>query len=162
MAHRRTPAANLSGNVFLDRRGADLADPEALLASIHREMQAIKDLRIGLFLMFSMQLVKMLAGSLRLLARDDRCTATCVLSNLGSPLAHTQTAKRDGWMVLGDAVLEDVEMIAPVRPYTCANLCVFEYLGRLWFTLHYDPRPLTQSQAEDLLQTFLRCVRAVM
>jgi len=159
LADRWLPAANLSSTVFVDRRTADLADPDRLLASIHREMQLVKEWRIGLFLNFSMRLVKALAGSLRLLVRDDRCLATCVLSNLGSPLANPPTPKREGRIVLGEAVLEDLEMIAPLRPFTCANFCVFEYLGKLRITLHYDPRPMRAAQAEDLLETFLRTIR---
>ena len=160
LAQRRLPAANITSIVFLDRHSRDLAEPDRLMAGIHREMQAVKDLRIGMFLVNSMRVLKFVTGSVRAMVRDDRCAATCVLSNMGAPFAHAQTAKRDGRILLGEAVLEDVEMIAPLRPYTCANLCVFEYAGRLWFTLHYDPRPLTEAQAEDLLQTFLRYVRA--
>ena len=107
-----------------------------------------------------MRWLKTLTGSVRAMVREDRCLATCVLSNLGAWLAHAPLPQRDGCIRLGDTLLEHVELIAPLRPYTCANFCTFEYQQKLWITLHYDPRPLARDQAVDLLETFLRSIRA--
>jgi hypothetical protein len=62
--------------------------------------------------------------------------------------------------VAGNVTLVDVNIVAPVRPYSCVTVAVALYAHRLSITLHYDPRPLSQEQAADLLDTFVRRIRA--
>ena len=50
--------------------------------------------------------------------------------------------------------LEDADFVAPLRPYSCVTIAVALYAHRLGITLHYDPRPLTEQQATDLLETY--------
>jgi len=45
---RRLPAANVMSMVFLDRRRAQIADPDRLLASIHHDLELSRRLRLQL------------------------------------------------------------------------------------------------------------------
>jgi hypothetical protein len=158
-ADRKLPAANAVSMVFLDRRPRDFADPVRLLVGIHRQMERIKRLRLGLTFVWSVTAVRALPGGLARMAAADQCSATCVLTNLGRPLASTPLPRQQGRIAVGGAVLEGIDMLAPLRPYTCAAFAVYRYAGRLCICLHYDPRPLKAAQAEDLLETFARQVR---
>jgi hypothetical protein len=62
--------------------------------------------------------------------------------------------------VAGNVTLVDVNIVAPVRPYSCVTVAVVLYAHRLSITLHYDPRPLSQEQAADLLDTFVLRIHA--
>ena len=50
--------------------------------------------------------------------------------------------------------------MAPVRPYSCVTIAVALYARKLGITLHYDPRPLTEEQATDLLEIYVRRIQA--
>ena len=78
----------------------------------------------------------------------------------GTLLAHVPLPRRDECIVAGNVTLEDLDIVAPVRPYSCVTVAVALYAHRLGITLHYDPRPLTEQQATDLLEIFVRRIRA--
>ena len=156
---RQLPATNVVSLIFLDRRKRHFADPMRLLAGIHREMQRIKRLRLGLTFVLSLRLMKLLPGGIARTVETDRCQSTCVFSNLGLLLADVPLSRSEGRVVSGDMVLEAMDIFPPLHPYTCAAFCIFTYAGRLNVTLHYDPRPLDRADAEELLETFMQHVR---
>lgn len=160
MAHRWLPAANLIGTLFLDRHQDRLADPRALLESLRREMELVRTRRTDHMLLFSMRMMKTLTGTVRAFTPPDRCTATCILTYLGSPFGGLRLPRDQGRVVLGGAVLEKAEMLGPLRPRTHGSFDVFEYCDKMWITLHYDPRPMSRLRADDLSATYLRFLRA--
>jgi NRPS condensation-like uncharacterized protein len=157
---RGLPAANVVSSVFLDRRSADFSDPERLLRSVHEEMELIKRNRLGYTFVFSTHLVRQLPGGLRKQVRADKCTVSCVFSNLGKLTARTSLPRRGGCVVAGNVILQGLDLVAPIRPYACVALSTAIYTRKLLISLHYDPRPLTGAQAADLLDTFERRIRA--
>jgi hypothetical protein len=46
--------------------------------------------------------------------------------------------------------------VAPMRPYSCVSIASHLYARKLGITLHYDPRPIHEQQAADLLDGFVR------
>ena len=127
----------------------------------HDEMQIIKTHELGLTFMLSLWLTRRLPGGLA--ARRDRfqCTATCLLTNLGTLYARTPVPRNErSQLVVGGRVLQQLDLIAPIRPYTGAAFTPFHYAKCLGTTLHYDPRMLTASQAAELLQDYVDCVSA--
>jgi hypothetical protein len=154
----RISAANVVSMVFLDRRQPQRIGPDPLLAGIHEQMQRIKRFQLGLTFLFSLGMFQSLPSGLAGMTQANRCLSTCVFTNLGDPLSHVQLPRSDGRLVAGDLLLEELEVMAPTRPYTCAALAVFQYAGRLCATLNYDPRPVSCGQAEDLLEGFRRQV----
>lgn len=156
---RHLPAANVVSMVFLDRRAEQLADPQRLLASIHDEMQLIKRHKLNLTFVLSLRACRWMPGALRRATGGQRCQATCVLTNLGSVFKRFPQVDEEGRLHLGGAVLEEIDILAPIRPLTSAAFAVHQYAGRLGLTLHYDPRVLTAEQAAELLEGLLACVR---
>jgi hypothetical protein len=154
--HCRLPAANVVSMVFVERRAKDLAHPESLLQGLHREMALIKHLRLGPAFIAGTGLVERLPHKLLHAICPGRCWASGVLSNLGVLWGNSPLPKRDGRLDVGDAVLEHVEMLPPLRPATHAAFAALTYAGRLSLTLHYDSRAIDQSQAADLIDAYVR------
>jgi len=159
---RLLPAANMVGSVFLDRRSCDFADPAKLLSGIAGEMQDSKNHHLGLIFIYSLRAFGLLPGGLKRNARRDWCSVSSIFSNMGRVLRRLPLPKDNGRHVAGDATLELIEGVAPIRPYNCATFLSTEYAGRLTMTLHYDPRPLDPAQADDLTATLARRVRATV
>jgi NRPS condensation-like uncharacterized protein len=157
-ATREMPATNQASMVFLDRRPCDCADSGRLLEGIHREMEQIKRCRLGLTFMASVALARALGGLTRMV-RGDRCAATAILTNLGVFLSNAPLTTRDGRLVAGNVVLEDIDMLAPLRPYTYAAFSVLTYASQLRIAVHYDPCMLGAREAEALLDAFLTQLR---
>jgi hypothetical protein len=159
---RLLSAANMIGNVFLDRRGPDFTDASRLLQSIHKEMALVKRWRLGLAFNFLANIYRWLPGGLKRKIRADECLMSCMLTNLGEPFAHLPVSGRDGRVVAGNVTLENVDFIAPTAPFGCVTVGVITYARRLGLTLHYDPRPLSEGQATDLLAAYVRRIQTSM
>ncbi len=159
---RLLPAANVVGSIFLDRRGSDLADPRKLLAGIARKLQLVKDNRLGLMIIYALRAFSLLPGGLKHNARRNKCTVSSIFSNMGKPLRRCPLPKERGRHVAGDVILEQIDGVAPIRPYNCATFLATDYAHRLTMTLRYDPRPVGAAQADDLAATFVRRVQATV
>jgi hypothetical protein len=159
LADRRLPAANVVSMVFLDRRARDMGDPQRLLDSIHGEMSLIKRRQLGLTFVLSLRVCQWLPGGLDRMTRANTCAATAVLTNLGAVFNRCPLPYRDGHLVAGEAVLQGVDGLAPLRPLTCAAIVLLIYAGHLRITLHYDSRVLTAMDARELIDDFAARLR---
>ena len=61
-----------------------------------------------------------------------------------------------GRLLLGELALEQFDFAAPLRPYLCASFAVTTYANRLGIGMHYDPSAMSESQARDLLASFVQ------
>jgi NRPS condensation-like uncharacterized protein len=156
---RLLSAANVVSSVFLDRRGPDFTDADRLLQGIHDEMDLIKRLQLGLTFIFSTAICRWLPGGLKKQVRADKCSVSCVFTNLGTVLAHVPLPRHDRCIVAGNVTLVDMDFVAPLRPYACVTMAVGLYAHKLILTLHYDPRPLSECQTRALLEIFVRRIR---
>jgi NRPS condensation-like uncharacterized protein len=157
---RLMPAANMVSSVFLDRRGPDFADADRLLHGIHEEMELIKRLQLGYTFIFSTALCRRFFGGLKKKVRADKCTISCIFTNLGNPFAHVPLPRNEECYAVGNATLENIDIVAPMRPYSCVTIAASLYAHKLNLTLHYDPRPLTEQQAAELMEIFVRRIEA--
>jgi hypothetical protein len=158
---RSLPAANVVSMIFLDRQQTDLEDPQALLRSLHDEMQLIKTHELGLTFVLSLALARRFPGGLKRQGDRYRCTATCLFTNLGNLFTRTPVPRdKSRRLVVGDVTLESLDLIAPIRPFTGAAFTPFHYANCLGTTLHWDPRMLTAEQANELLQGYVEGVQA--
>jgi hypothetical protein len=151
-------AANVVSMVFLDRRPPDFADGQALLRGIGREMRSIKKNQLGLTFPLALRFTRCLPGAigrLRRMSKQQVCRVTTVLSNLGQPLRDVPLSRRDEKIVAGGMILERLEFLPPVRPYTMAALGASTYANRLQIALHFDARCLTTVDAEALLHAYV-------
>jgi NRPS condensation-like uncharacterized protein len=152
-------AANMVSMVFVDRQTKDLSDSQAALNGIHRQMQQIKDLELGLTFPLSLKLAKLLPGGrsrMQRMSSDTRCRCTAVLSNLMRPLSEVALPRRDGKIVVGDCVLDEFEFLPPVRQGTQASFGAATYADRLNITLHYDSRSMSSDDAQELLTRYVQ------
>jgi NRPS condensation-like uncharacterized protein len=158
---RSLSAANVVSMVFLDRRASDFGDPDTLLKSVHDEMQLIKDNELGLTFVMSLWLARRLPGGLAGQSDRYRCTATCLFTNLGNLFARTPVPRNEkSKLVVGGLVLESLDLIAPIRPFTGAAFTPFHYAKCLGTTLHYDARMFSATEAGELLRDYVDCVEA--
>jgi hypothetical protein len=118
-------------------------------------MQLIKSHQLGFTFVFSLHVNRWTPGGLRRAARSSRCHASAVFTNLGRTLSRSPLPREDGDLICGDVRLENVEILAPLTPFTCAAFAAGWYGERLSITLHYDPRPLTADDARELLGLFV-------
>jgi NRPS condensation-like uncharacterized protein len=153
------PAANVVSMVFLDRRPPMFDDPEQLLHSVHDEMQLIKRMQLGLTFIFSLLVGRIMPGGIAKMVRADRCSASCVLSNFGTPLAKAAFPLQGKKIQIGNLLLESADALPPLRPFTCTTLTAITCSGRMSLALHYDPPAMSAAQAEDLVDSFVECVR---
>jgi hypothetical protein len=161
-ADRGMPAANCVSAVFLDRRPGDYADRAKLLAGISAEMRRIKERKLGYMLTYSLWLVGLVPGLLRYKVRQDRCYSTCVFTNMGRLMGECPLPQRDGKTVAGNLVLDEMSLVAPLRPQTGVAFGATEYAGRISITVHCDTRVILPSRADELTGILVRRVRETM
>ena len=151
------PAANVVSMVFLDRR-REQVDSNDLLAGIRREMQCIKRNRLGLTFIWSLKALGLVPGATSMMTRSRKCMATCVLTNLGQLFRKTPLPRHEGRLQVGDLLLTDVDILAPIRRGTYAALATFQYANSQQFTMHSDPRAITTAEADELLTMYSELV----
>jgi NRPS condensation-like uncharacterized protein len=157
---RHLPAANIVSMVFLDRCGADFDDPSTLRRGLHHEMNHHKQRQMGFTFSLATALGRRLPGGLKKHLWANKCLTSSVLTNLGTVFLRSPLRDSSGRLVAGGVTLESLDTLPPLRPHMAAGFAVGIYAGQMWITLHFDPRPLTQSQARDLMGIFLRRIRS--
>ncbi|MDR1385698.1 MAG: WS/DGAT domain-containing protein [Planctomycetaceae bacterium] len=151
--HQHIPAANTVTMIFLDRKQRDFSDPQRLLQSVHREMNWIKRTQQKHVFLLGLRLRQFLPGGLAQALKSPKCGATCVLSNLGRVFERLTIPQRnDGKLMIGNAVLEEIDATPPIRPGTLISISTLTYAGRIRVILRYDSQNMTAQQAEDFLQ----------
>ncbi|MBX7168167.1 MAG: hypothetical protein K1X74_17660 [Pirellulales bacterium] len=153
------PAANVVSMVFVDRRPRRYR-PAALLASIRRDTWFIKRLRLGLVFMLILQFFARITRGMGWLLGGSRCLSTAVLSNLGVQFDRLPLRYQGRRAVTGNVVLEQIELLPPLRRLTRAALGVVTYAGELTLSLHYDASCFDSSSARILLDRYVSTVRA--
>jgi len=159
---RSLSAANIVSSVFLDRRGQDFEQPKALLESVQDEMNLIKDNKLGYTFILSLKVFSLLPNGLKNNARQDRCSSSCIFTNMGRPLIRCPLPREEGRLAAGNVRLERIDGTAPLRPYNCVTFNASEYARRLTFILHYDARIISDAQADDLMATFVSRLRQTL
>ncbi len=84
-----------------------------------------------------------------------------MFTNMGRLFAPYPLIDERGRVTAGDVVLEDMDLLPPLRPLTCTAITTWSYAGRLCFTLHYDPRVVTAGQAGELADGLIAGIGSV-
>jgi NRPS condensation-like uncharacterized protein len=153
------PATNVVGSVFVDRRGKDCTDKNALLESIRRQMQMIKKHELGFAFLWSLWLQRWLPGGLQRVVRGEKCLSSATLTNLGRLFEDLTMPRRDGFLTIGNVELISVDGTAPIRPKNYAAFAVISYANRLSITLHYNSHAVPKESAKNLLQMVVTAIR---
>ncbi len=149
------PVANALGFTFLTRRARDCSRGEELFDSIRRETEAIREFRLGLYFVGGLAMAMRLPGAIPWALRRNRSFATIVLSNLGKVLGRTGLPRRGGRLVCGEAVLQRIVAVPPIRPLTRAAIAVLNYGGETTVNLRCDPQFFSEAQAHRFLAEYI-------
>ncbi len=154
----RMPAANKMGYVFLARRAAQLADPQALLDGVRWETAMVKQWSLGLFFISGLewtQKIPRLSGSI---ARRNRCLATALLTNLGDFGRRLSGAfpYDEGRLVFGNLRFDRCRVLPPVRRLTRAGFVVATYARRLNISVRCDPDEFSPKSTREMLGRYIQ------
>ncbi len=149
---RRT-ACNVVSMVFLDRRADQPMAEPAFTAALHQEMAGIRRRNMGVCFLRILGTAAAVPGGIALLL-DDSCRSTSVLSNLGVVWADSPLAGPDGRLRVGDAVLERIEFLPPIRPLSRVGVGALSYAGQLTLALNCDVRTLSARDGHAVLADF--------
>jgi hypothetical protein len=156
----RQSSMNIVSMVFLDKSHHQVRRDD-LLKSIVDETVDVKTNRMGITLPRVMRFFGRIPYAILIFMRLPLCSATAVLTNLGSTLSRSRLIGNDGKLRIGNIVLERYELLPPVRPKTSASFAINYYAGKLNVTLRYDSTRLTQHSANHLLDEFSKRLEKV-
>lgn len=148
---RYLPACHRSSMVALDRRTSQCQDRQGLLNSIRFQMQVIRGNELGYTFLHMLNLFRWLPRGLGRFADPERIGSTVVVTNLGEPFRRSKLPRNErDQLIVGDQVLESVDLVAPLRPNTQAAIAIGRYARKTFLSLTYDQRCLTDAQAREL------------
>lgn len=151
--HERMPAANLVSLAFLDQNLSRAPSDEELLKAVCRRTVGVKRRRWGSFVR-----VLGLFDRLGLLSRvlaSRRAHITSMFSNLGDVWPDAPLPRDAGRLVAGDVMLEELDVLPPLRAGMSAGFAAFRYAGRINLCMSYDARSLPSDRAAALLANFV-------
>jgi hypothetical protein len=154
MADRRLPAANRATLVQIDRRDQGFDDPEYLLEMINQELDFIRRNKLEKTFLIVVRCLSAFPSLVRRLAMSKKCRATSALTNLGAPFERLNLPREREKIKIGNLVLEDFDLIVPLRLHTPAVFAVARYAGELIITMQFDPRLVADEKAESLIESF--------
>jgi hypothetical protein len=158
---RRLPAANVVSTVFLDRPLNAASEPKCLLEGINRFMDDIKRNDLGVGWLLALPLLQRMERAWEKARRSKRkCLYSALLTNVGPVLAGSPLPRADRRLVVGDMTLDEVEVVPAARPLQCLGLAVSNYAGRMSLGLRYQSGVLSEEQARQILDVYVRTVRA--
>lgn len=151
------PAANVVSIAFLDRLPKQCREIRELVAAVRTETIRIRNEAVGSNLIQSLSLIGMVQGWLGVLVRGTRSLATAVLSNGGDQSRRLSAffPKRDGKLVIGNLVLEDLDGVPPLWRGTRAAFGVGAYAGHMTISLRCDPWYFAPATTEKLLKKYI-------
>lgn len=148
------PATNVVSMVFVDRRVKASTNARRLLKSIRLDTWFIKQFRLALVFTWIIELMHGVRGGFKWLLGGESALATAVLSNLGVQFDDMPLAYLGDRVIVGDAMLDAIDFLPPIRTNTNASLGVVTYGGELMISLQYAPQVLTALTADDLLRLY--------
>lgn len=154
---RRLPAANRATIVQLDRTDRDFESADSLVQGINHELTNIRNWNLEKTFLLVLRMVSLVPGWVKRMAANPVCRATTVLTNLGAPFERLKlTRTKDGQLQAGGLVVEDVDLVVPLRPTTPLGFATLRYGNRQRLSLHYDRRLIGDALAQELLDHVVR------
>lgn len=154
-ADRFLPAVNVLSAISLNRSPKTLGDRQRLLKVTLADMAWVKNRNLGYTFLMLLRMCRLMPGGIRRYARRTEPHGTAILSNLGQLFAGNALQNRARQQEVPGAVMEDFKAVTPFQKGACAALDAYVYAGRLMFDLNYDPRMLSEAQADRLMELFI-------
>ena len=154
LADRNLPACNRVSLSPFTRKRSELADHQKLRSSIENGVRAVKKFKLGVNFHRGLWFCKYLLGGLKRLAKTDRIGATCMFANVGNLHAHLGLPVKERLTQCGPFLIEDVDLIPPVRIGTSFAMTLHEFDGSTRLGIHYDSNLAQKSEFESFFQYF--------
>jgi hypothetical protein len=164
-ADAATPATNLVGLTFLQRRRASLlGNRDELLRGVEEECREIKLLRRGTLFLQNLGMVSAIPGLLRIFLGMPVCYCTMTLTNLGDPgrRLQSQFMRQDGKLVFGNLAVVFFGGAPPLTRYLHGTISVNTYRDRLTLNLYMSPQRFSHAAAEGFMQMYVGEMRAAL
>ena len=156
--HRRIPAANILSYGFVHSRRAEWTDPQALLESIAFQTRAIVDQGWAEIFLTGLTIAQQVPGLLPIILTLSRSFSTLVFSNVGEVVRRMRFRPplRDGRLIAGGLILEQLTAVPPVRPGTRLAMAATIYNGMLGLSTLGCPQTVGRQGAEIFQQLFVQ------
>lgn len=141
---------NDSSMVFLQRSLRGIVASRDLVCGVSREMSEVKRRGLGASMLKTLAVLAVFPGVLPRVVRRQSQACTTVLSNLGRVFEYSNLPRTGGKLLLGDAVLDTMDFMVPLRRGVPVAFGVSSYAGQLSICLHYDPRQMSLAGVEQL------------
>jgi len=154
-------AANCLSYAFVTRSHKQVSSDVNLLEGIRNETESIRRYLLPVNMLKKLAWLNRLGMNMESFFRDDSCSATALLTNLGDPTRrfYNRFPREDGYIRVGNMLLENIVGIAPLRPLTRAVFDIFTYANRLSVALRCDPHCFNEVATRQLLDAFLTQLR---
>ncbi len=160
---RCLPAANVVSTVFLDGRLSDGRDAGALLHGVNRLMEDVKRHNLGLAWLLALRVLQFMPRAwARVRGSRRRCLTSALLTNFGPVLAASPLPRAGRRLIVGDMILEQVEIVPAARPLQCLAFAVNTYAGRMSVGMRYHSQVFTPERGKEAFDVYLDTLRASM
>jgi len=90
------------------------------------------------------------------------CLSSAVFSNIGDPTRRfsSRLPRRDGRLVVGNLLVDDITGVPPLRPHTRATFFSCTYRRRLTVSVRCDRAYFSDQDAVRLLDIYVRHLRS--
>jgi hypothetical protein len=144
---------------FVDFLRSARRDPRRLLKATRRKMNVVKQRDqkhfLDLVLKTGRFIGRLLGSDLSLFLRSKQCRATATFSNIGRTFTDVPLERDEvGRIRVGDLTLDAIENAPPIRRRSPISVAAVTYGGRLTFGFRFDPRYLTDDEAQAFLDRF--------
>lgn len=150
----KMPSTNAVSIVFMDRKVRPRSTPRKLLTSIRIDTLFIKKLRLAVVFTWVLEVLHAIRGGYQWLLGGEDCLSTAVLSNLGVRFHDLPLGYLGDRVIVGDAMLDTIDFLPPIRRGTNAAIGVVTYAGEMMLTLQYCPSALNRDLAGEMLNLF--------
>ncbi len=148
-------AANVTSIVTLDRRMKSLDNRIRLLSRIHKDMNWVKHRGLRFTFWTMLKLRRFLPHGIVRYSQRPKCQGSIIFANHCQLATRSPLLSKKRMIEAPGLQMTEVTMVSPIRSGTMAALVVGSYANRLLIDLHYDPKFITQSQADKLIDIFL-------
>ncbi len=152
-------ASNMTSYNFITRRMSECVDERSLLRGLWEETSRIKHNASGRNFVEAIMMASKCTPWLvpRVLARDV-CLSTVTVSHMGDPTKRFLATfpRRNGKLVCGNLVLEDMVGVSPMRRKTRASISIVSMYRKLGINVRCDPNTMTLGDAHEFLQMLVR------
>jgi NRPS condensation-like uncharacterized protein len=156
-------AKNDFSMVAIDVRPKYFASPRLLLKQVQKITKRIKGLdKFIVLLPKAIGQVGRIKGGLSFMSKEERLFASTLFSFIpvDSLLAFSDTPQIEGKICFGNLKMESLVGFPPLRKTNPAVFGATLYAKKLSVIIHFDPSAYLPSQAKELLEGFIRHLKA--